>query len=120
MCFVKIYGIVKNYKELKMSSIDPVYLLKLLKVSEIFTESQKERIRKALPRLSIVALSELFDILEKEAKSKNKMLRKILEAKKEFAHKHTKNLYAYVEAQVEQEEEIELSLLDKELEALEV
>ena len=60
------------------------------------------------------------EVLEKEAKAKNKMLKTILEARKEFAHKHTKNLYDYVEKQVKQEEEIELSLLDKELEALDI
>lgn len=103
-----------------MSSIDSVYLLKLLEVSEIFTDAQKERIKKAFPKLTIVALTELFNILEKEAKSKNKMLKTILEARKEFAHKHTKNLYDYVEQQVVQEEKIELALLDKELEALNV
>lgn len=103
-----------------MTSIDSVYLLKLLAVSELFTDSQKERIKKAFPQLTIVALSELFDVLEKEVKAKNKMLKTILEARKEFAHKHTQNLYDYVEKQVAQEEKIELALLDKELEALDI
>jgi hypothetical protein len=65
-------------------------------------------------------LFELFEVLEKEAKAKNKMLKTILSSKKVLAYKRTKAMYDFAEKKIVQEEQIELSLLDKELEALEV
>ncbi len=102
-----------------MNSLDPIYLLKLLDASEIFSVDKKERIKKVFPQLSVVALAELLEILEKEFKAKNKMLKTVLEAKKIFARKKLKAMYNFAEKKITQDEEIELALLDKELASLE-
>lgn len=102
-----------------MNSIDPVYLLKLLDASEVFSADKKEKIKKVFPQLTVVALAELLGMLEKEFKAKNKMLKTILEAKKIFAHKKIKALYDFAEKKIIKDEEIELALLDKELASLE-
>lgn len=98
-----------------MEKINIVYLLELLDASEVLDANQKVWWKNKIPTMTEVQVAQFFQLLEKEAKAENVRLRKILAAEKIYAHQKIKALYDYAERKIQEEEETELELLDKEL-----
>ncbi len=98
------------------NNISASNILDLLEISKALTPEKKLWWKAQLPKMNDFQKTELVKILESEAKAIIDNLKKKVEIKKRYAHKKIKALYEYIEGKIEQEEEIELSLLDKELE----
>ncbi len=98
------------------NNIDASYILKLMELSQALSPDKKVWWKKKLPEMNEFQRSQFVSILEKEAKSKVKVLQKNIALRKHYAQKKVKALYNYVENKVAKDEEIELALLDKELE----
>lgn len=92
------------------------YILDLIETSKALTTEKKAWWREQLPKMDDFQKAELTKILETEAKAIIECLTKKVSIKKEYAHKKIKALYDYIEKKIEEEEEVELALLDKELE----
>lgn len=102
-----------------MTQLDPVYILKLLKATKMFTSKQKAEIKQKLPELSGLKIAELQIILEKEQKIKAKHHRRIGEVRVKAAERKVKTIYNYAEKEIEREEHKMIADLDQELAALE-
>ena len=98
-----------------MKNIDPVYLLKLLQASELFTSLQKQIIKEKFSQLSDLELAELIQILEQEKQINVNYIKKLGRIEKEMAHKKIKFIYKYAEKKVVMQEKNELAKLEEEL-----
>jgi hypothetical protein len=98
--------------------VDLAYLLELMEASVVLSPEQKNWWKSKIPEMSDLQLVEFFRILEKEMQTRKNALEKEIEIRKTYAHKKIKAVYDYIEKKVEEEEEVELALLDRELETI--
>lgn len=97
------------------NNLDASYILKLMGISKALSPDKKAWWKNQLPKMDEFQKAQFVHILEEEAESRVKVLKKNIAIRKQYAQKKVKALYNYVEAKIEKEEEIELALLDKEL-----
>ena len=101
-----------------MANTNPGYILKLIETSRALTKEKKSWWVEQLPAMDEFRKAKFVHLLEAEAKVIAQSLREELGIRKQYAHKKIQSLYDYAENKIQQDEEIELALLDKELEQI--
>lgn len=101
-----------------MTNTNPGYILKLIETSQALTKEKKVWWVEQLATMDEFRKAKFVHLLEEEAKVIAQSLQNQLGIRKRYAHKKIQALYDYAERKIEQDEEIELALLDKELEQI--
>jgi hypothetical protein len=91
---------------------NPMMLVKLIRASHALTEDQKSMFLEKMATLPEVKKYELFEILEKEQKNRNIILKDMLANQKEFERKRAKIIYSYIERKTKEEESDILKNID--------